>query len=159
MAGESALAGHSVQVRHTNVESRASEIAAFEFERQLEDFLVTNWDRTDFGRDYDLVEGEHELKNRQFPTDTGPIDILALSKDGTTYLVIELKRGRASDAAVGQTLRYMSYVREVLAEDGQHVRGAIVAADDSPRLRRAISEIKAIDFYHYSVQFTLRRSE
>jgi RecB family endonuclease NucS len=44
-----------------------------------------------------------------------PIDILAVSKDGTCLLVVELKRGRASDVVVGQALRYIGYVQDELA--------------------------------------------
>ena len=34
------------------------------------------------------------------------MDILAIKKDKSELLVIELKKGRASDAVVGQTLRW-----------------------------------------------------
>ena len=34
-------------------------------------------------------------------SDTGPIDVLAVSKDKKELLVLELRRGRASDAVVG----------------------------------------------------------
>jgi len=46
-------------------------------------------------------------------TDTEPIDVLAPSKDGKELAVIELKRGRVSDVAIGQILRYMSFVQEL----------------------------------------------
>ncbi len=52
----------------------------------------------------------------KYPTDTGPIDILALRKDGKELLVVELKKGRASDAVIGQVQRYMGYVMDELAE-------------------------------------------
>jgi RecB family endonuclease NucS len=42
------------------------------------------------------------------------MDILAISKDRSRLLVIELKRGRASDAVVGQIQRYMGFVHEAL---------------------------------------------
>jgi restriction system protein len=51
----------------------------------------------------------------------------------------------------------MGYVRE-LAEKGQEVRGAIIALEDDPRLRRAISMTPSIDFYRYEVQFKLHKS-
>jgi hypothetical protein len=47
------------------------------------------------------------------------IDILAISKDKTELLVVELKKGRASDMVVGQIQRYMGYVLEELAETNQ----------------------------------------
>ena len=92
---------------------------------------------------------------QQFPTDTGPIDLLAISKDKQELLVVELKRGRASDAVVGQIQRYMGYVKEDVAEDHQSVRGVIIALDDDKRIRRALQIAQGIDFYRYEVKFNL----
>jgi len=112
---------------------------AFAMEAHLEDFLVKNWNHTSLGLDYDILEVDGEIVGQQYQSDTGPIDILARSKDGKTYLVIELKRGRASDSVVGQTLRYMGYVREALAEPDQEVKGVVIALEDDPKLVRALS--------------------
>ena len=84
--------------------------SAFAMEKHLEDFLVRNWTQTDFAREYDIYEEDGECVGQQYPTDTGNIDILAVSRDKKTLLVLELKKGRASDAVVGQILRYMGYV-------------------------------------------------
>ena len=92
---------------------------------------------------------------QQFPTDTGRIDILAISKDRKESLVVELKRGRASDAVVGQIQRYMGYIKEELLESDQQVRGVIVALDDDVRIRRALAVTDRIDFYRYEVSFRL----
>ena len=126
----------------------------FVMERHLEDFLVENWDQTELGAKYDIYIEDGEMVGQQYQTDTGPIDVLAISKDKKVLLVVELKKGRASDNVVGQTLRYMGYVTE-LAEAGQEVRGAIIALEDDPRLRHAIQMTPAIDFYRYEVQFRL----
>ncbi|MFM7187574.1 MAG: restriction endonuclease, partial [Armatimonadota bacterium] len=53
---------------------------SFALEAHLEDFLVKNWTNTEFGKDYDIFELDGVL-GKQFPTDTGPLDILAISKD------------------------------------------------------------------------------
>jgi len=50
---------------------------------------------------------------------------------------VELKKGRASDAVVGQTLRYMSFVQEMLAEKDQTVHGIIIALEDDQRSAEA----------------------
>lgn len=78
----------------------------FALERHLEDFLVHNWKSTELGKNYIIYEDDGEQVGRQYPSDTGPIDILAISKDGKDLLVVELKRGRASDQVVGQIQRY-----------------------------------------------------
>lgn len=130
---------------------------AFVMEKHLEGFLVKNWGLTDLGKEYDIFEEDGECVGQQYQTDTGPLDILAISKDKKTLLVVELKKGRASDAVVGQTLRYMGYVHEELAEEGQHVRGLIIALEDDQRIRRALSLVPMISFYRYQVSFKLEK--
>ena len=131
------------------------DVAAFAMEKHLEEFLVKNWDQTDLGKEYDIYEEDEELVGQQYATDTGPLDILAVSKDKKCLLVVELKKGRASDVVVGQTLRYMGYVKEELAEEGQVVKGVIIALEDDPRIRRALSLVPSILFYRYEIKFKL----
>lgn len=129
--------------------------SVFALERHLEDFLVANWQSTLLGKDFDVFTEDGEPVGRQYPSDTGPIDILAISKDQNTLLVVELKRGRASDVVVGQIQRYMGYVKDELAEPHQQVRGAIIALEDDVKLRRALSVTANISFYRYQVSFKL----
>jgi len=129
--------------------------AVFALEKHLEDFLFANWKQTELGKDYDIYEDSGEPIGRQFPTDTGFIDILAISKDKKELLIVELKKGRASDNVVGQIQRYMGYVLEELAEDGQIVKGIIIALEDDNRIRRALAVTQNITFYRYQVNFKL----
>ena len=41
----------------------------FYMEKQLEDFIVENWNETQFGKKYDLIFEDGELKSQQFGTD------------------------------------------------------------------------------------------
>lgn len=127
---------------------------AFALERHLEDFLVHNWAHTPLGRNYDIYRDE-ENTGRQFQTDTGFIDILAVSKDRQELLVVELKRGRASDVVVGQVQRYMGFIAEDIAEKHQRVKGVIIALEDDLRIKRALKVAPNIDFYKYEVRFDL----
>ena len=129
--------------------------ATFILEKHLEDFLVQNWAQTDLGKTFVIFEEDGEKVGQQYQTDTGPIDILAVSKDKKELLVVELKKGRASDAVVGQILRYMGYVREVLATEHQTVKGVIIALEDDLRLKRAVSVVPNVAFYRYAVSFKL----
>jgi restriction system protein len=122
---------------------------------RTEDFLVHNWANTSLGREYDLYEEDGQPVGQQYLTDTGPMDILAISRDRTWLLVVELKRGRASDAVVGQIQRYMGYVQERLLEPGQTVEGVIIAQEDDLRIRRALSIARNIRFMKYRVEFHL----
>lgn len=129
--------------------------AVFALEKHLEDFLVQNWANTELGKRYDIYTVDGEVVGQQYPSDTGPIDILAISKDGKELLVVELKKGRASDLVVGQIQRYMGYVLEELAEPDQKVKGVIIALDDDNRIRRALKVANGIDFYRYKINFSL----
>jgi restriction system protein len=127
----------------------------FVMEKHLEDFLVENWKQTELGKSYDIYEEDGELVGKQYQTDTGPMDVLAISKDRKKLLVVELKKGKASDGVVGQTLRYMGYVQEELAEEGQTVAGVIIALEDDQRIRRALMMVPSIEFYRYQISFKL----
>ena len=137
------------------ISSQVEDQLAFQMEKQLEDFLVHNWTSTSLGREYDIYEEDGQPVGQQYPTDTGPMDILAISRDRKRLLVVELKRGRASDAVVGQIQRYMSFVNEVLLEPGQTVEGVIIAQEDDLRIRRALSMARNIRFMKYRVEFHL----
>lgn len=121
------LIGRATAPSLISTDETVEDPAAFALEKHLEDFLVQNWAHTDLGKLYDIFEEEGESVGQQYPTDTGAIDLLAISKDKKRLLVVELKKGRASDAVVGQVLRYMGFVQEELAETGQTVAGAIIA--------------------------------
>ena len=127
----------------------------FVFEEHLEEFLIKNWYQTELAEKYDLYEEFGEMSGQQYPTDTGPIDILAISKDKKELLVIELKRGRASDKVVGQIQRYMGYVKDELIEEGQVVRGMIIGFDGDTKIKRALSVAENIEFYRYVIDFRL----
>jgi restriction system protein len=140
------------------VDASVEDPTQFALEKHLEDFLVDNWAQTDLGKKYDIYQENGEPVGQQYPTDTGPLDILAISKDKKALLVVELKKGRASDAVVGQTLRYMGFVAEELAEDSQTVKGVIIALEDDQRIRRALAMSPNIEFYRYEVSFKLVRA-
>ncbi len=133
--------------------------AVFAMEEHLEVFLEKNWEKTPLGKDYDIYN-DGENSGRQFPVEDGRgrIDILAISKDKQEILVVELKRGRASDSVVGQIQRYMGYITEVVAEGNQKVRGVIIALEDDPKIKWALKVAPNIEFYRYEVKFDLIKS-
>lgn len=142
-----------------STDETVEDASAFAMEQHLEEFLVQNWAQTEFAADYGIYSEDGEQVGQQYATDTGPLDILAVSKDKKRLLVIELKKGRASDVVVGQILRYMGYVQEELAEEGQTVHGAIIALEDDQRIRRALSVTPNIAFYRYQISFKLIKSQ
>lgn len=145
--------GDSRDILSTSDED-VEDVSMFALERHLEDFLVKNWDNTILAKDYDIYEDD-EVFGQQFQTDTGPIDILAISKDHKELLVIELKKGKASDTVVGQVQRYMGYIKSEFLESDQTVKGIIIALEDDLSIKRALSVANDIKFYRYKVNFEL----
>jgi len=89
--------------------------------------------------------------------DRGRIDLLCRDKQGAV-VVIELKKGKADDAVVGQLARYMGWVKERLA-NGSAVRGIIIANVISDRLRYASKAFSDVRLLSYDVKFSFRAVE
>ena len=142
----------------TNDEDGFIDPLAFAMEKHLEEFLVVNWGQTEFAKHFKIFEEDGELIGKQYQTGAGIIDILAISNDKKRLLVIELKRGRASDRVVGQVLRYMGYIKEQIATPNQTVEGAIIALEDDQSLRWAISNVPSVSFYRYQISFKLAKA-
>ncbi|WP_153146812.1 endonuclease NucS domain-containing protein [Dechloromonas sp. H13] len=150
-----AFIGGKVAPKLISTDETVEDASAFALEKHLEDFLVQNWAHTDLGKNYDIYEEDGAKVGQQYLTDTGPMDILAIKKDKSELLVVELKKGRASDVVVGQTLRYMGFAALELAEPNQKVRGVIIALEDDQRIRRALAVAPNIDFFRYQISFKL----
>jgi len=85
--------------------SEKEEEMLFPVESHLRDFIAQNIES--------IKVNDHKLKlykdsrcrdGIEYPTDIGPIDILALDEDGN-YVVFELKLSRGVDRAMGQISR------------------------------------------------------
>lgn len=123
-------------------------------ESQLEDFLIENWDKTELGQKYDLIEEEGELKSQQYKTGIGKIDVLVQDKKTKQYVVIELKKDQTSDDTVGQIARYMGWLEEHKT-GGEPAKGIIISAQYDERLYYALKKLKDIEVYLYKVDFKL----
>ena len=53
----------------------------------------------------------------------------------------------------------MGYVKDELCEQGQTVKGIIIALEDDIRIKRALSVTNNIDFYRYQVSFRLEKQQ
>lgn len=130
----------------------------FALETHLEEFLDQNWQNIDFGAKLEKYTAE-EQSGRQFPAGPWSIDFLCIDKGTGDFVVVELKRGRTSDSAVGQVLRYMTYVKKNLAKPGQSVRGIIIAKEVDEALRYAIESAPNVSVLTYRVDFRLSRMD
>jgi restriction system protein len=129
----------------------------FVLEKYLEEFIVSNFDAV-FKKKMLIYEDAEGVRGQQYPTDVGPIDILALEVDSNSLVVIELKRGRTSDQVVAQILRYMGWVKKNLCKEGQLVKGVVICRDSDAKLSYALETIRGavgIEIKYYGVKFWL----
>ena len=129
----------------------------FALEKYLEEFLISNWEKTEFGEKYDLIfSNDGELSSQQYPTDIGRIDILVKEKKTDSYVVIELKKKKTSDGTVGQIARYMGWVKEKLAGNNT-VKGIIIGFDKDEKIIYALKSVPNVELFLYKVNFSLNK--
>jgi endonuclease len=129
--------------------------AAFALEYQLRDFIADNLHTINVvGRQLKVYVDSSGRRGIEYPSEVGPIDILAVDETGSFY-VFELKRARSPDHAIGQLTRYMGWVRKTIGA-GREVAGCIVAKAISNNLRYAVSVIPNVSLFEYEVEFRLK---
>jgi len=144
----------SIPLETTRTEDSIISESQFALEAHLEEFIDKNWTHINFGAG--LVKYEvDEQSGRQFPAGQWSIDFLCVDQANNDLVVIELKRGKSSDAAVGQVLRYIGWVRANLAKSGQQVRGIIISQDVDDGLKYAVQGLKDVSVLTYKVDFQL----
>lgn len=127
----------------------------FGLEKHLEDFLITNWEKTELGKRFELISEDGSLISQQYDTkEVGIIDLLVKDKSSNQYVVIELKKNQTSDQTVGPVLRYMGWIKRRLS-NGNPVKGIIVSSDRDLRLSYAISMVNDIELIQFKVKFEL----
>jgi len=127
----------------------------FYMEKQLEEFIIDNWDKTELGERYSLIVEDGELVSQQYRTDIGSIDILAKDKKTNNYVVIELKRNQTSDDTIGQVNRYRGWIKKEKGD--KNVKGIIIAGSYDKRLEYALEVIPDVELYIYEVKFNLKK--
>ncbi len=140
------------------IQQSGESVASHEFskEAELEAFIVSNWERLPLSKHYSLIQEDGKIISRQYVTPIGRIDILAKHKNGKGWLIIELKKDRSSDEVVGQTLRYMAWIKENEA-NGEEVRGLVISRTKDEKLHYALKAAGSIDYMTYHVSFELQK--
>jgi len=117
--------------------------ASLSLERDLHAYLAKRVNEIESG--LTLVENGIE-----YQTDAGRIDLLA--RDANSHLVVvELKAGKAKDAALGQLLGYIG----CLTAKEPHVRGILVAAGFDSRVVFAARGLSNVKLVRYQISFNL----
>ena len=138
-----------------NREATEEDKSTFLMEKELENFLIKNWEKTDFSNTLELINDDNgNMVSQQFQTDIGKIDILVRDKNTKQYVIIELKRNQTSDDTVGQLARYMGWLEENKT-NGKLTKGIIIAAQYDQRLYYALKKMQDAEVYLYRVDFKL----
>ena len=146
---------NETQEDETNGEQYSDSQSTFYMEKELENFLIANWDKTELSKEYELIEEDGNLMSQQYLTGIGKIDILVKDKKTGQYVVIELKRNQTSDATIGQLARYMGWLEEHKTK-GKLTKGIIIASSYDKRLYYALKKVKDVEVYTYQVDFKLK---
>ena len=127
-------------------------------ERAVEEHLQSHWHATEFARlGIELsVEEKHGLPCRQVLTPRNTIDLLGFRADAREWWVFELKKGRSSDAVVGQVGRYMTWVADQ-ARPNQSVKGAVIVGRVDENLKASVRSNPNLSLWRYDHQLTVHR--
>jgi len=142
----------SKRAREEGIESPGE----FELEKYLHEFIVSNFEKINFGSKLEIYQDEDGQKGSGYPTSAGYIDILCRDRNAGDFVVIELKKGMTTDSVIGQTLRYIGWVRENLAKD-RSVKGLIIAKEFDDKLRYALPKDPEIQVRTYEIEFRLNK--
>jgi len=130
-------------ITQESAEELPTPISSVSLEKDLQDYLAKNPAVLEKG--LKLVEGGKNYHTKG----AGNIDVLCRDKSGT-YVVIETKKGRASDEVVGQLLRYIGGLKK----GGKKARGIIVVNEPDDRLDFAIEAVNNfVKLKYYKVEF------
>jgi endonuclease len=148
----------SIRLPHSTPEEVPASTGRFALEAHLRDYLAQNLEHlTVLQEKVELYRDALGVPGIEYRTQVGFIDILARGASGAFY-VFELKLGRGSDVALGQLMRYMGWISAHLA-NGANVRGVIVAAEVSDKLRYAAASNPNVTLLIYDLKFTIKLTD
>ncbi len=122
-------------------------------EIHLQDYIFRNWQAV-FPH-LQLYQGPEGREYRTQDPGVGILDFLCTDKQGN-FVVIETKRALPDRQAVGQVLGYVGWVKQKLCNEGQTVRGILVANEITDQLRLAAAAVPNLDLYLYEISFDIR---
>lgn len=127
-------------------------------EKAVEEHLETHWDRTEFARmGIALCRPDvHGFAGRQVMTPLNTIDLLGFRAPQREWWVFELKKGRSSDAVVGQVGRYMGWIGE-RARPGEQVRGAVIVGRADEKLKYSVRSNDRLSLWEYDARLAIRQ--
>lgn len=133
------------ELDHVEDEIKDSIEIGVSLEKDLHKYLAYHLDKIEPGL-------RIALNGIEYSEEAGRIDILAIDVDDN-FVVIELKAGKAGDAALGQLLGYMGFMAENHQSEGK-IRGILVAFDFEPRVVFAVKDLPRVRLCKYALSFS-----
>jgi len=121
-------------------------------ESQVRDYLHEHWKSTLLNAHWVQDERSPEVHAGK----AGRMDLFAKSKNGKTYLVVEIKRYQADVNAYYQVVRYMEWVQRN-RKDAKKVIGYLIAESADSDLRSKLRLDRSVHFYSYRIDVSLKR--
>lgn len=125
-------------------------------EKHLEEIIIENfetlfpeWEIYNYPNSISTSQEQIKPSGVRLSVDSGEIDLLCLDSE-KNFVVIELKRNKASDKAAAQIDRYISWVERNLAMNGETVRGIIIARYPDKHLAYTLSRRPDVEFWTYA---------
>lgn len=126
----------------------------FLLEKDLQRYLAENLSIIEPG--LRLYIDEDGVRGIEYDADGRRIDILACDRDNG-LCVIELKVSKGYDRVIGQTLRYVNWVKREIAAPGQRVRGLIICRKMTDDIRLAVAGVPGIELYEYELKVAVAK--
>ncbi|CAM2817745.1 endonuclease NucS domain-containing protein [Hathewaya histolytica] len=124
----------------------------------LRDFIVENLDTINIaGKALKLYEGENGESGIALNTDVGVIDVLATDEE-EHFVVFHIRLNKANEGTIGQTLKYMGWVKNELAKE-KKVLGIIVAKEFDKNLKYAVTQVENVNLFQYKLDFNIGPAE
>ncbi|MBE0534981.1 MAG: DUF91 domain-containing protein [Phycisphaerae bacterium] len=127
----------------------------FAYEKDLQNYLARNLEKLEPGLVLYQDADNPNIVGLEFPVVGRFVDILAKDRDGN-FVVVELKVSKGYDKVVGQTLRYIGWLKKNLATEGEDVRGIIVAREVTEDIILAVSCLKNVRLVEYRLNIDFR---
>jgi RecB family endonuclease NucS len=86
----------------------------------------------------------------------GEIDLLCL--DENNFVVIEFKKNKGSDKVIGQTLRYIGWIKKNMCQNNQKVRGIIICRKYEAKIKYAADAVGPAILQYLETKFDTKLS-